>query len=383
MNDINYYTLVGCVMVFLLAILIESLLIPRVLLISKKKRLFDTPDFRKVHSNPIPRLAGVTFAPAIVLSVLPVLGVLTLLFPDQVSFFDPVFILSSSFFFCGLFILMLTGVKDDLIGVRYSHKFILQLIAAVCLVCSGIQINHFYGILGIQEIPSVIGVPFTLLLTVAIINAINLIDGVDGLAAILISIAAIVLGTGLFMTGTYTYSFLSFSVVGILIPFLRFNFSTNRKIFMGDTGSLVLGYVISFLVVRCCMLTPYKSPDNPLPVIIAASVLFVPLFDTIRVFAVRIIQHKPVFYPDKNHVHHKLLGLGCSHKQVCLVLGGVTLFHLMVNVCLHQAVNVNILLAINVVLGVVENMFLNYKRGHLEAKDLSAIAHNESMTKTK
>ncbi|NDV57780.1 MraY family glycosyltransferase [Bacteroides sp. 519] len=361
-NNINY-NLVGCVVVTLLAIFIESLIIPRVLLIAKKKRLFDTPDFRKIHSNPIPRLAGVTFAPVIVLSVLPVLCILTLLFPNQVSYFNPAFILSASCFFCGLIVLMLTGVKDDLIGVRYSHKFILQLIAAIFLVCSGNYINHFYGILGIHEVSPFLGIPFTLLLTVSIINAINLIDGVDGLAAILISIAAAVFGVGFFVTGSYTYAFLSFSVVGVLIPFLRFNFSTNRKIFMGDTGSLVLGFVLSFLAVRCCMLTPGKSPDNPLPVIIAASVLFVPLFDTIRVFGVRFMQHKPIFYPDKNHIHHKLLGLGCSHKQVCLVLGLITLFHLGMNICLHQVVNVNILLVINVILGIIENIFLNFRHG--------------------
>jgi len=360
-NSVNYYNLMGCVVVFLLAVLIESLMIPRVLLISKKKRLFDIPDYRKIHSNPIPRLAGATFLPAMMLSIFPLLCIQYLLFPDLLNDSNPSFFISLCLIFCGAILLLLVGVKDDLIGVKYSHKFIYQLIASLFLVGSGNKINFFYGILGIEHVHPVLGILFTLLLTVSIINAINLIDGVDGLAGILISIAAAVLGIYFVLGGLYNYAYLAFSIVGIIVPFLMYNFSSRRKMFMGDTGSLIMGYILSLLTVRCCMLSPEASTGNPLPIVIAASVLFIPLFDTIRVFAVRGIQRKPMFYPDKNHIHHKLLELGCSHLQVCMVLAMITLVHLAMNIALYRYVNVNLLFVINVGLGVMENLFLNYR----------------------
>lgn len=351
--NFDYTVLIACIAVFLLAALVESLIIPRMLLISKKKRLFDIPDGRKVHTGSIPRLAGLTFFPAMLLSFLPLLCIQILISSQQtVNISFPLFI-------CGLSVLFMTGFKDDLIGVRYLHKFILQLIASAFLIASGNYVNYFYGMFGIYEIPLLTSVVFTLLLCLSIINSINLIDGVDGLASVLVGIASAALGFSFLCSGSYTYALLAFSIVGILISFLRYNFSSRKKIFMGDTGSLTLGYSLAFLVAHYCMITPGESLTDPLPIVVSASVLFVPLFDTIRVLAKRIIQHKPLFYPDKSHVHHKLVFMGHSHKKICIILGSTTVAHLIINIALYRYININLLFLFNIALGVIENLWLN------------------------
>lgn len=354
----------GCITSFFLAILIEWVVIPRVLLISKVKRLYDLPDKRKSHKTPIPRLAGITFFPVAMLSFLPVLGLQAAFMADPSAIYSVSFIMRLSFVMCGCMTLVLLGIKDDLIGVRYSHKFVIQIIAALLLIASNTYINNLYGLLGIYEIPYYIGLPLTLILVVYIINSINLIDGVDGLAATLTGIATFCLGGFLFAEGSYSYASLAFAISGMLITFIYYNTYSKRKIFMGDTGSLTLGYMVAFLAIHYSM-DGTVSADNmqvTSPIIIAWSALFIPLFDTARVMCVRASKRMPVFSPDRNHIHHMLLDLGYSHRKVTYTLGGCALFILCFNILFIEILNINLLLVFNLTIGVLFNMHLNKKR---------------------
>ena len=174
--------LTGVSFSLLSGIVIELLLIPHILLISKRKRLYDIPDSRKSHLECIPRLAGVSFLPAFLLSFLPVVS----LYGGSVR--------ELSFLICGASLIFIMGMKDDLIGMRWSYKFVVQLIAALCMIASGTFVNNLYGLFGIYELSPLIGYPLTVFLVVYILNTVNLIDGVDGLASGIVSVAALVLG---------------------------------------------------------------------------------------------------------------------------------------------------------------------------------------------
>lgn len=352
-----------CAVSFIIAICLESIMLPRVLLISRKKRLYDMPDKRKSHINPIPRLAGITFFPIILLSFLPIYGLQTLWFEKSIITESTPSITRLSFMICGALPLVLIGIKDDLIGVRYSHKFIVQILSAFLLIASGAYINNLYGLLGIYELPSYIGIPFTSVLVVYITNSLNLIDGVDGLAASLSITAAAILGIAFITDGYHSTPILAFSIIGTLIPFLYYNIIARRKLFMGDTGSLILGYMLAFLAIHYSMYSSNDSSSTSIPpIIIAWSVLFVPMFDTLRVMGVRASQGKPVFNPDRNHIHHKLLDLGYTHRKITLMLTVITLVITIGNIVLYSLLDINLILTIDLVAGVLFNVYLNRRR---------------------
>lgn len=154
------------------------------------------------------------------------------------------------FMACGLTLLYLSGIKDDLVGLRYRSKFVVQIIAASLIPLSGLWINNLYGLFGIDELTPWLGIPFTILLTVFIVNAINLIDGIDGLASGLSSISLLTLGCLYIYYDQWIYAILAFSTLGVLLPFFYYNVFGKvdrcKKIFMGDTGSLTLGYILAF-----------------------------------------------------------------------------------------------------------------------------------------
>ncbi|MEG0889986.1 MAG: MraY family glycosyltransferase [Bacteroides sp.] len=338
----------------------ETIIIPRVLLISKRKRLYDIPDDRKSHRTPIPRLAGITFFPVLTLIFLPMTGVKALLLNDPTFAYSAAFIIRTAFGLCGCMVLVLMGIKDDLIGVRYSHKFILQIIAAFLLVASGTYLNNLYGLLGIHEIPYYMGIPLSIILIVYIINSINLIDGVDGLAATLSSIAALVLGGCLLAHENYHYTPMAFALGGILVPFIYYNTVSKRKIFMGDTGSLTLGYILALLAIHYSIKESANigKPDN-LPIVIAWSVLFIPMFDTARVMCVRAARGKSMFQPDRNHIHHKLMSLGYKHKKITRTLALCSTSLIVQNLLVKTYFNINLILMINIAQAVLYNIYLN------------------------
>ena len=339
---------------FLFAVSLGMVIIPRILVISHKKRLYDVPDARKVHTMPVPRLGGLSFFPVILMSMFLVIGFRLYFWDVDTSSLSFNMLYEYLFLFVGMTLLYLVGVCDDLVGVGYRYKFAVQIAAAFLLVLSGNWFDSFGGLFGIYSVPVWVGVPFTVFIVVYITNAINLIDGIDGLASGLCCIALSVLSVIFFLRGQYVYALLAICTLGILMPFWCYNVFGNanrgHKLFMGDAGSLTLGYVISFLIIHMSV-TNEVSPtlSNPY-MVIAFSTVLVPLLDVIRVVLHRLREHKNPFLPDKNHLHHKLLRTGMRVRMVMVTILGIALSFIGLNAWLAWQMNITFLLGINLIL---------------------------------
>lgn len=336
---------------FLFAVSLGMVIIPRILVISHKKRLYDVPDARKVHTMPVPRLGGLSFFPVILMSMFLVIGFRLYFWDVNVSGLSFNMLYEYLFLFVGMTLLYLVGVCDDLVGVGYRYKFAVQIAAAFLLVLSGNWFDSFGGLFGIYSVPVWVGVPFTVFIVVYITNAINLIDGIDGLASGLCCIALSVLSVIFFLRGQYVYALLAICTLGILMPLWCYNVFGNanrgHKLFMGDAGSLTLGYVISFLIIHMSV-TNEVSPtlSNPY-MVIAFSTVLVPLLDVIRVVLHRLREHKNPFLPDKNHFHHKLLRTGMRVRMVMVCIIAISAFFILLNSSLAWRVDITYLFFLN------------------------------------
>lgn len=336
---------------FLFAVSLGMVIIPRILVISHKKRLYDVPDARKVHTMPVPRLGGLSFFPVILMSMFLVIGFRLYFWDMDTSSLSFNMLYEYLFLFVGMTLLYLVGVCDDLVGVGYRYKFAVQIAAAFLLVLSGNWFDSFGGLFGIYSVPVWVGVPFTVFIVVYITNAINLIDGIDGLASGLCCIALSVLSVIFFLRGQYVYALLAICTLGILMPFWCYNVFGNanrgHKLFMGDAGSFTLGYVISFLIIHMSV-TNEVSPtlSNPY-MVIAFSTVLVPLLDVIRVVLHRLREHKNPFLPDKNHFHHKLLRTGMRVRMVMVCIIAISAFFILLNSSLAWRVDVTYLFFLN------------------------------------
>ena len=339
---------------FLFAVSLGMVIIPRILVISHKKRLYDVPDARKVHTMPVPRLGGLSFFPVILMSMFLVIGFRLYFWDMDTSSLSFNMLYEYLFLFVGMTLLYLVGVCDDLVGVGYRYKFAVQIAAAFLLVLSGNWFDSLGGLFGIYSVPAWMGMPFTVFIVVYITNAINLIDGIDGLASGLCCIALSVLSVIFFLRGQYVYALLAICTLGILMPFWCYNVFGNanrgHKLFMGDAGSLTLGYVISFLIIHMSV-TNEVSPtlSNPY-MVIAFSTVLVPLLDVIRVVLHRLREHKNPFLPDKNHFHHKLLRTGMRVRVVMVTILGIAVSFIGLNAWLAWQMNITFLLGINLIL---------------------------------
>ena len=347
---------------FVISVYIAKLIIPRILLISFRKKLFDIPDERKLHKRAIPRLGGVSFFPTILFSCSAVL-VIRSLTGYGISVLSATYILPEFLvLICGMVLLYLTGIADDLVGVRYRQKFVVQIICAVLFPMVGLWINDFYGLFGIDCVPAWLGISFTILTVVFITNAINLIDGIDGLASGLSSVSLLVFGFLFIEKGLWIYGMLAFSTFGVLIPFFYYNVFGSaehaRKIFMGDTGSLTLGYILSFLAIK------YSQKSEFIPMtqgafVIAFSTLIVPCFDVVRVVWIRYRSHQPFFMPDQNHIHHKFLRMGLSHYATMALILALAFFLSFFNIIAVEYISNNIVIFIDIVLWVAFHLWLD------------------------
>ena len=316
---------------FLLSALMGRLIIPRILVISLRKRLFDIPDFRKIHQHPISRLGGVTFFPVImlVMCAITLIGLHTKGFSDQ--FFSNHIVDEMLCLTAGLVLLYIIGVCDDLIGVRYGRKLLVQVLAAAFLPVAGLYVVDFYGLFGVDMLSPFISIPLSILLTVFVTNAINLIDGIDGLASSLCMIALFIFGTAFALNGVWMYALLAFVCLGVLIPFFLYNVFGNAehgsKIFMGDTGSLTLGFILSLFSVKyILLLSTDSSAVSGTPIVWVFSLLLVPCLDVCRVVLNRLQRKANPFKPDKTHIHHKFLMMGFSPRRSLVLIQLISLF---------------------------------------------------------
>ncbi|MEI2748583.1 MAG: MraY family glycosyltransferase [Ferruginibacter sp.] len=290
-----------------LSFLITFFAIPVIIQVAKDKKLFDEPDERKIHKAVIPTLGGLGIFAGFIIA--------TLLGAPQSNPSE------LQYFVAAAIVVFFLGIKDDILILSASKKFAGQLIAAGILIkFGGVQINNMHGLLGVYEIPNVASIVLSLFTIIVITNSFNLIDGVDGLAGSLGVLTTLIFGAYFFYIGQLTYAVMAFALAGSLISFLIYNFPP-AKIFMGDTGSLLLGLVNSILVIKFINLA--ETPTVAMPVAsapaIGFAILMIPLFDTLRVFGLRILDRRSPFSPDRTHIHHFLLDLGLSHRNTTLV----------------------------------------------------------------
>ena len=347
---------------FLLSALLGLVVIPNILLISYKKRLFDQPDPRKVHSTPVPRLGGVSFFPVILI---------TICFLTGLRYYAgfPLENLPAEHTLCvflflavGCMMLYLVGVADDLVGVGYRYKFVVQILASLLLVLSGEWLNSLGGLFGIHSLPAVVGIPLSVLVIVYVTNAINLIDGIDGLASGLSCIALAALGLLHVLEGEVIYAMVAFATLGVLVPFFYYNVfgqvARGRKIFMGDTGSLTMGMILVTLAIRLSVYDPVKEAMFPSSAILAFSFLIVPLFDVVRVVIHRVRTGHHPFLPDKNHIHHKFIALGYSHRKAMLIILAISLGFSLLNMVGIHYVAITPLLGIDILLWTIMHFWI-------------------------
>jgi UDP-GlcNAc:undecaprenyl-phosphate/decaprenyl-phosphate GlcNAc-1-phosphate transferase len=280
------------------------------------KRLFDAPnEDRKVHSRIVPTVGGVIIFAATLFSY-------ALWYPVEDAH-DLKYIAATSL------LLFFVGIKDDIIGTAAIKKLISFIIISFILVLlAKIRITSMHGIFGIETMNNSWQLVFSVFTIIVIINAFNLIDGIDGLAAGVGLIACTTLGMWFYFAEEASMASLAFALAGSLAAFLVFNFAP-AKIFMGDSGSLIIGLIVSILVIRCLNFDvnkiQYATQLTLSRPVFVLSILVYPLYDTFRVFVIRVFNRKSPFEADKNHIHHFLLDLGCSHKTTALILYGYTL----------------------------------------------------------
>lgn len=346
---------------FLLSVLLAVIVIPRIIFISYKKRLFDVPDSRKVHKTPVPRLGGLAFLPVIMVSLCIATGIRYYMNNPVDSIWSSALFMQYLFLVAGMTLLYLIGVADDLVGVSYRYKFVVQIISASFLPLSGLWINDLGGLLGLHAIPAFIGMPLTVFLVVYITNAINLIDGIDGLASGLTCIALGLLIVVCTLAGQWTHALLATATLGVVATFYYYNvFSiSGRKLFMGDAGSLTLGYVLSFLVLHFWMKVPDWNPFALNLNMVTISTLLIPLLDVVRVFYSRAREGRNPFLPDKNHIHHKLLRTGMRVRSVMISLLLLSLFLVATNFVMSFYINATFMLLFDLIFWFVVHIIIN------------------------
>jgi len=296
--------------VLLTSFVITSAVIPAVIRVAREKHLLDEPNNRSSHWQKTPSLGGVAIFAAIII-------VFTIASHWSIS---------SDFSFFqvlpAIVILFFVGIKDDILVIDPAKKLLAQLTAGIIFIgLTDIRIGNFYGMLGVHELPYIVSFGLTLFIFVVVTNAYNLIDGIDGLAGCLGVIAAIAYGIYFAVVGVIWGTVLCATLVGALVGFLRFNFSKHHKIFMGDSGSLVVGFILAVLSVKFIQFN--ESPNTwyigNAPTL-AIAVLAIPLFDTLRVFSHRLLRRTSPFTPDRNHVHHLIVDNGHNHAQATTYL---------------------------------------------------------------
>ncbi len=347
---------------FILSTVCGFVFTPIILDFCKRKKLYDIPNERKVHKNAVPRLGGISFLP----SMLTAFFIILLFVPTIEPYTLPINVWTM-LFMVGLLIIYCVGIVDDLIGLDATTKFFVQIITASLLPFAGLYVNNLYGFFGIYEIPYYIGIPLTIFIIVFIDNAINLIDGIDGLAAGLsmIALAGFLCYFIYYEVFTNTYCILITGLMGTLLAFSYFNLfgktERNTKIFMGDSGSLFLGFILGFLFVKCAMDNSLIWPTRQDGFIVPLTLLFVPVADVVRVTLHRMVHHQPLFTADKNHIHHKLMRMGLTQHQALIIILIMSLCFISLNSILYTRISSTFIVITDALLYCIINIGINLK----------------------
>lgn len=302
---------------FFIALLLVGWIHPRLVKIALLKNIVDNPDARKLQRTPVPVLGGV----AVFFGVVIAIGCMS-------SVVDcsglPVVIMA-------MMAMLYTGTMDDILSLSPGLRFVIEIVVVLLLIfVGGYCIDDFHGLWNIGRFSYWYAVPLTVVAAVGIINAINLVDGVNGLSSGYCIMACLIFGTLFFLAGEAPMTILAAVSVGALIPFFLHNvFGKTSKMFIGDGGTLVMGVVMSVFVIAILQngsrVAAYVNPNVGL-VPFTLAVLSVPVFDTLRVMSTRILKGTSPFRPDKTHLHHMFIDLGCSHVATTLAILGVNMF---------------------------------------------------------
>ncbi len=335
-----------------LSFLLCSAAIPSIIHIALKYRLFDQAEsHRKAHRLQVSRLGGVAIFCSFTITIL--------LFATTVNYQQANFLITSCIILFGL------GLKDDLYGVSAKAKFFLQMVVAVILVLLGdFRLTSWYGVFNLWEVNVLWGSLFSIVLIIFVNNAFNLIDGIDGLAGTIGLISTLCFGIFFALSDAIPYAFIAFAMAGAISGFLVFNYSP-AKIFMGDTGALIIGLVAIILAIKFIELNKIGVVIDPYfysAPAIAVAVLIVPVFDSMRIFFIRILHRQSPFTGDRNHIHHRLQQLDLSTGQILCLLGGFNVGMIILTVCLQNLGNF-VLITLIMGICVVLNAFLTYALG--------------------
>ncbi len=321
------------------AFAITFLAIPSIIRVSIIKNLFDEPGERKAHTSSIPTLGGLAIFAGVVFSYT--------FWSAGLDYTGTQYIIAS------IIVMFFIGIKDDIVHLTAHKKLYGQILAAIIITFfANIRITSMYGILGITQIPYWFSVTLTIFTILVIINAYNLIDGIDGLAGGIGAIASFTFGLWFYNYNQLSLCILSFSLFSALLAFLVYNFSP-ANIFMGDTGSLVVGLLLAILTINFIELSyesmPYAFPYRSSPAM-AIAILIYPLIDTLRVFIIRLMKKRSPFSADRNHLHHFLIDMGLTHRETSLTLYLINIAFILLALLLRNVSSLS-LLVILIVLG--------------------------------
>lgn len=347
-----FYSFLG----FLIGFGLVCFTIPALIRVSFAKHLYDTPNERKVSKLVVPTLGGVSIFIGFIIS--------TIIASDGYNFGELKYLIAA------VVIMFFIGLKDDLMDISARKKLFAQLATALILIILGdFRFTNLHGAFGIHEISYASSFFLTLFAMIALINAINLIDGIDGLASGISIVITLAFGTWFLLSGHYEYGITSFSLTGTLVAFFLFNvFGKKNKIFMGDTGSLILGVIIVILAIKfnefsINQVGPYAVLSAP---VVSIAILIVPIIDTLRVFFIRLSEKRSPFSPDMNHIHHNMLKLGKSHLSTTLTIVLFNIIFIAFAISLSRIVSINnlmiIVIATGFLIAYIPSLILNLKR---------------------
>ena len=310
-NLINFSDFKFGILTYVMAFVLTLIFIPPVIFMVKRLKLFDRPNARKEHTVPTPTFGGISIFAGTMVSLL-----FWFRFNDHPSTIT---------FFLSMILLFGVGIMDDLKDLAARYKLVIEAGMATLLAVSGIRITSFGGLFGITELHIIAQYVITVVTIVGITNAFNLIDGIDGLAGGLGFMSLVTLGIFLTLSKDLNHAMIAFAFAGALLGFLYFNFNPAR-IFMGDTGSLVLGFVIAVLCIQLMKVNAlYTLPVVPNIYVFTLGIVMIPVFDTLRVFGARIWKGRSPFSADKTHIHHLVTNQGFTHgfaaRMICVFHG--------------------------------------------------------------
>ncbi len=352
------------ILVFATSFLVVLLATPSLIKVAILKRLFDAPgDTRKLHTRMIPTIGGIIIFAGTLFSF-------SLWFPSK-TIHDPVVLFNAmkdyKFIVSTLLVMFFVGVKDDIIGTAPVKKLVAHLIVGMVLVLmADIRIVSMHGIFGIYILEYWASIFLSLFTYIVVVNAFNLIDGVDGLAGGIGFIVSSAFGAWFALAGDPVMAALAFSLSGALLGFLMFNFSP-AKLFMGDSGSLTIGLIISILAIKLIGFD-VSAIQNPFVLniskpVFAMAVLVYPLVDTLRIFIYRAVRGVSPFSADRNHIHHRLIDIGCTHRQTAVILYSINILIIALTLSLtYINANYNLMIVAATALAVVQIPFFITKK---------------------